>query len=349
MELAPSAFRDAEFELVRTDTLRFFPDLVAQLGGDPQALLRQAGVDPAVFAGRGGGINLRAMVELLELAAAELKRPDFGMRLAALQGGRRVFGPIGVVMRNSRTLGEAFDYVVEHVHAYSLAARIRHEVDAGAGRVLVRHDLLLDRLASRRQIVEQTFLLGALNAIEITGGRARPREVLFRHRPLAPLRTYREHFGCEVRFDQPLDGMVYTLQDLACPIPEPDPQLHEMATSFIETEFSRVDPPMHAQVRGLILQRLGGEGCTNDQIAAELGLHPRTLHRRLKAEGTSFEGVKDEVRRDVAQLYLQETDLPLTCIAEKLGYAETSVLSRSCARWFGVSPRRLRARAGREG
>jgi AraC-like DNA-binding protein len=97
-------------------------------------------------------------------------------------------------------------------------------------------------------------------------------------------------------------------------------------------------------VRALIVQFIEAEDCSNERVAAELGLHPRTLHRRLKAEGRSFEGIKDEVRRDVALRYLKETDLPLTLVAQRLGYAEQSVLTRSCARWFATSPSQLRSR-----
>lgn len=342
------AVEDGGFELLHADTLRFFPELVTELGGDPAALLRQLGLDPSIFV-RGAVLSYRSMVELLELAAAELQVADFGMRLAARQGGGRVFGIMGVVMKNSATFGEALGYVVDHIYAHSLAVRMRCERDPAQRRTFVGYEFLLDRLPNRRQAIEQALLLAHLNAVESTGGQARVREALFRHQPLSPLRTYRDYFGCEVRFDQSEDGVVYADQDLACPIAEPDEQLYEMATAFIDTRFTRLTPPMHAQVRGLILQHLGDEACTNDRVAAELCLHPRTLHRRLKAEGKSFEAIKDEVRRDVALRYLQQTDLPLTRIAEKLGYAETSVLSRSCYRWFGVSPRQLRGQPGRAG
>jgi AraC-like DNA-binding protein len=349
MALAASVdVEDGGFELLHADTLRCFPEVVTDLGGDPAELLRRLGLDPSIFA-RGATPSYRSTVELLELAAGELRTPDFGMRLAARQGGGRVFGIMGVVMKNSATFGEALAYVVDHIYAHSLAARMRCERDRAQHRMFVGYEILLDRLPNRRQAVEQALLLAHLNAVDITGGRARVREVLFRHQPLSPLRAYRDYFGCEVRFDQPEDGVVYGEQDLASPIAEPDEQLYEMATAFIDTRFTRVTPPMHAQVRGLILQHLGEPACTNDRVAAELCLHPRTLHRRLKAEGKSFEAIKDDVRRDVALRYLQQTDLPLTRIAEKLGYAETSVLSRSCYRWFGVSPRRLRAQPGRAG
>jgi AraC-like DNA-binding protein len=336
---------DPGFDLVHADVLKFFPEVVAELGGEPDALAREAGVDPRVFEARRSNLGYRAMAGLLELAAERLQAPDFGMRLATRQGGGRTFGPMGVVMRNSNTLGEALDYVVKHAHAYTLAVRMRLEHDRERGRVALPFEILLDRLPNRRQAVEQCLLLAQLNAIESTRGQGRVREVLFRHQPLSALRTYRANFGCEVRFDQDVDAVVFGEQDLASPIVGADVELYEMATSFIDTKFTRLVPPMHARVRGLILQYLGREDSTNERIAGELGLHPRTLHRRLKDEGTSFEAIKDEVRRDVALSYLQQGDMPLTRIAERLGYAETSVLSRSCFRWFAASPRQLRSRA----
>ena len=92
----------------------------------------------------------------------------------------------------------------------------------------------------------------------------------------------------------------------------------------------------------LVEQYIGSKDCTNERIAAEFCMHPRTLQRRLRAEGTSFEDIKDEIRRDLALRYIQNGDMPLKRVAERLGYAETSVLSRSCFRWFSVSPSELR-------
>jgi AraC-like DNA-binding protein len=342
---------EADFDLVHTDTLRFFPDLVNDLGGDPQVLLRDVGIDPSIFSTTTtkSSLSYRSMVNLLEHAAAQLQCADFGMRLASLQGGGQVFGPIGIVMKNANTFGEGLDYVQKHFHAVSLAARMRFEPNRPGHKLFVGHEILLDRLLHKRQAVEQVLLLGHLNALQITGGQARVREVLFRYQPLSSLSTYRRYFGCDIRFGQEQDGVVFSERDLLCPTVNRDVQLYEMATSFIDTRFTRVSPPMHIQVRALILQLIGTEECSNERVAADLCLHPRTLHRRLKAEGKSFEGIRDEVRRDVALSYLQQTDLPLPLIAEKLGYAEHSVLSRSCFRWFAASPSQLRSRADRCG
>jgi AraC-like DNA-binding protein len=72
-------------------------------------------------------------------------------------------------------------------------------------------------------------------------------------------------------------------------------------------------------------------------------MHPRTLQRRLREEGTTFEAIKDEARQDLAQRYLAQPDVPLTQITALLGYSEQSALGRSCRRWFGATPREMRA------
>lgn len=331
-------------ELVDVDALRCFPELILQLGGDPELLLQRAHIDPSVLASRGTAIQYRSLLQVLQYAAEDLSCPDFALRLAALQGGNKSIGPIGVVMKNSRTLGQAIGYCAKNIHAYSLATRVRFEPDRAEHLLLVRLEILIDDIYDKRQAVEHALLLATLNILELTGRSARVRNVLFRHEPQATLTTYRMFFGCEVLFGQRVDGLILTENDLLCPVVDPDDRVYEMATTFIEARYPHSEGPIQTRVRRLVVQYLGGKGCTNERIAAELCLHPRTLQRRLRASGASFEEIKDDVRRHVALSYIRNGDMPLKCLAEKLGYAEASVLSRSCYRWFAASPRELRVR-----
>ena len=329
------------FDVVHARILRFFPDLVAELGGDCDGLLRRVGIDPDQVSDGERGPTYRQIIHLFEFAASELRCPDFGMRLASLQGGR-MYGPLGRVMRNSRTFGEAVHYVSRHSYAHSLAAGIWLRPHRSGKSLFVGHDILLEGLPNKSQAMEQLLLLGQLGAAEITSGQARVRRVHFRHQPLSSRATYRRYFGCEVRFGQNEDGVVFFERDLACPITGPDAQAYQAATAYIEAEFTRHRPPLHAHARGVIMHCLDTELCTNDRVAAELKLHPRTMHRRLKAEGTSFQQIKDEVRRDLMIYYLQQTDLSFARVSERLGFAEQSVMTRSCQRWFSAPPTALR-------
>jgi AraC-like DNA-binding protein len=78
------------------------------------------------------------------------------------------------------------------------------------------------------------------------------------------------------------------------------------------------------------------------EMAKDLYMSNRTLIRKLKAQGTSYQMLLDDVRQELAVWYLRQTDMPVEAIAERLGYRDTSNFSRTCKRWFGLTPRAIR-------
>ncbi len=338
------AHDDAGATVVRMDALRAFHEVVTGLNGDPVALLARSQIDPGMLASRDGVIPYRTLVHLLERCASELRCPDFGLRLAEAQGGAKVLGPLEIAMKNSSSLRYAFVYCSEHIQAYSSAAQICLEPHRQTGRSFLRFEILLAHLPFQRQAVEQALLLTQRAAQSISAGQVRGCEVWFSHEPAAPLAVYRAHFNAIVRFGQSSSGIFFHDRELDRAIEDPDPQLYELATSFIDSRFPSVKATMTTRVRSIVGRLLLEGQCTNGQVASALGMHPRTLQRRLRDEGESFETIKDGVRRDVALRYLRQPDVPLIRVAEMLGYSEASVLSRSCYKWFSTSPRRLRSR-----
>jgi AraC-like DNA-binding protein len=80
------------------------------------------------------------------------------------------------------------------------------------------------------------------------------------------------------------------------------------------------------------------------QVADRLALSPRTLHRKLEAEGASFQGIKDDLRRDVALNLLTRGSTPLKQIAMDLGFSDQSTFQRAFAEWTGIPPGEYRRR-----
>lgn len=338
---------DGEFERLHAPLLRHFAALVGELGGDLAALLGAAGLSEDAFADGAGIVTYRQAIHLLEAASQKLACPDFGMRLALRQRGGSIVGPLGTVMRNSRTFGDALAFACENSNAHSRAARVWLRAIPAEGRVFAGHEMLLGNIANRAQAMEQILLMGHLEAMGMTGGYARARRIHFRHEPVSGKATYRRYFGCEVRFGEPADGVVFSLEDLASPILRQSSQVHRDTVAHVERTFPRRRPPVHAEVRGLILRRLSLGDCSSGEVARAMNVHHRTLRRRLRQEGISFQDVKDEVRRDLTLYYLECTTLEFRSISEKLGFAEQSIFSRSCRRWFGTSPGKLRAELAR--
>lgn len=329
--------RACDVDRVAPQILWSFADLVVALGGDADALLARAGIDPQAFHRGRATIGYRQMVDLVAGAAAHLGCPDFGMRLATLQAGA-IQSPLMRILHNSGTLGEAWEAVTRHSYAHSLAASFRLSHCASDETLMLGHDILLEGLADKRQATEQILLVVLLSCRAATAGALRARRVDFRHQPLSPPRTYRRYFGCDVRFGQPSDGIVYGESALHCPIAAPDPLVRNLAVAGLDAAFPHRKPPLSVTVRGLVMRLLASARCTNDGVAAILSLHPRTLHRRLRDEGTSFQRIKNEVRRDMLAPYLDQTDLPMSEISERLGFSEQSALTRFCRAWLGQSP-----------
>lgn len=111
----------------------------------------------------------------------------------------------------------------------------------------------------------------------------------------------------------------------------------------------RRDRELARQVRELLARSLA-DGPGLDEVARHLGLAPRTLHRRLREEGSSFRAVKDGLRREVALARVEKTRKSIARIAADLGYAEPSAFFRAFTAWTGESPsahrKRLRPRTG---
>lgn len=80
-----------------------------------------------------------------------------------------------------------------------------------------------------------------------------------------------------------------------------------------------------------------GAACIED-IAKALAVSPRTLQRRLEAEGTSFGEVWDESRRQVACKHLRNPKIAIKEVAYMLGFSEPSTFYRAFRRWTGATP-----------
>ena len=319
--------------------LHGFDDLIVELGSDASVIKRRADLDPAESLD-----TYEATTRLLEAAATELGLLDFGLRLARKQSIHSL-GPLSVAMGSARTLAEALTYVTTHSQAHSPAARIWMEERPEEDAVFIGHEIMLPGLRAQIQAMEQIQLLGQLSAIKTTGGVARACRVHFRHQPLSIMRVYNRYFGCDVRFGQKEDGLMFRSIAFDSRIISDDAKAFDAVTHFIDRSFPPCRRPVHVEARSWIIRLLATGRCKIADVAVRLAVHPRTLHRRLEAEGTTFQRLKDEVRCDVMLYYLGRTTLDLAVVSERLGFAEQAVMTRFCRKLFAMSPTGLRARS----
>lgn len=96
------------------------------------------------------------------------------------------------------------------------------------------------------------------------------------------------------------------------------------------------------RVESLLMPILHKGDANMDAIAGKMGLSRQTLFRQLKAEGTTFEKVLDELRHQLALQYLRGRKASVNETAYLVGFSEPAAFSRAFKRWTGTSPREMR-------
>ncbi len=106
---------------------------------------------------------------------------------------------------------------------------------------------------------------------------------------------------------------------------------------FVKPPF---DHSITSEVRQIVSSRINlgqGDICLN-QVSEKMRTTNRTLRRRLSEEGTSFQTVKDTVRRDMAIYLLTQKGLPVGEVSAALGFSEPGVFIRAFKAWSGLTP-----------
>jgi AraC-like DNA-binding protein len=325
--------------------LRLFAERVEAAGHDPAAWLARAGIDAARLDQPALRVALPALRRLLADALALTGEPALGLLV-----GRRLLvgahGALGFAAVNAGSVRQLLQVLERFVGTRLPAVALSHV--ERAGRCELRIDELLPLGDARRPVLE-ALLLALRNALDAVTVGALPIERAMLPFPAPPHAALaRELLGCEVRWGAACAGLAFRAAALDAPLRTADPAAFEAAVRLCERELAalREDDSHARHVQRILLQH--GPGTTGLALAARLlHLTPRTLHRRLVAEGTSFRALRDEVRHRLALEHLDEGRLALKQVAHLLGYDDLANFRRAFKRWEGVAPTAWRRGAER--
>ena len=167
--------------------------------------------------------------------------------------------------------------------------------------------------------------------------------MLLEHAPQAPLKAYRSVLGITPQFDSDTTALLLKPEEMSLPLSQADPELHRLMREHLDNMQRLTDLELPGYVGNLLRDLLPQGRVTVEQIALCMAMSRRTLQRRLKDSGTSFQAVLDQTRQNMARRYLRDSQLQITQLSELLGYADLSAFSRAFTRWFGVPPSRWEA------
>lgn len=319
-------------------------DVAAAHGADAGALLRRAGLSGADLRSPDERVPLAALYTLVEEAAAAVGGPLFGVKVATgIDIG--LFDALGFLVLTSPTFGAAMERTLRYQRLWNDGERYSLLVESG--RAHLRYEPFgADRPAHRIMAEMFAFDVGC-NGPKLLADAPPPLAVRFRAEAPPDTAPYEALFGAPVGFASPIDEVVLPAELFDRPMPMANEAMHAYFQRHADAALAQLGPApsLPDRVRAFVADRLPDGGATLEAAARSLGMSARTLQRRLRAEGASFEDLVDAARRARAMVYL-DAHVSIGEVAYLLGYAEPSVFHRAFKRWTGTSPEAWRAASG---
>ena len=135
-----------------------------------------------------------------------------------------------------------------------------------------------------------------------------------------------------------MDGVTIDSRDLEVVNARRDDEVLSVLTDFLRADAAPARTDVNGLVKGILRRSLASGEISIEAVAEQVGVHKRTLQRRLQETGTTFADLLDEVRADVAKHYVASGQLPLTRVALLLGFSDQSAFNHAFRRWFQRCP-----------
>ena len=330
----------------RAPTVRVGPminlaPLLDSLGHDSKTILGKVQVPPEVLLNPNNRLDYHQADAMLAHCAQETGQTHLGLLLGKMAEPWHLGLP-GLVVYFAPTVRQALESLVEMLDLHDEA--IDASLDVGPEYSRLSFLVFEPGVLSIEVINDLTATMLCKIMRLLCGPRWTPTAISIPSHEPANLTAFNRYFRSPVYFNASELAMTFENRWLTRSPATSDPlryrrikvraaELHDLA------HLELIDRLPVAIRRGLLLGRFSAH-----QIAGQLGIHERTLHRRLTAVDTSFRTELDRVRQSFAEQLLEATSMPVSDVASALGYTHTSSFIRAFERWCEVSPAQWRAR-----
>ncbi len=155
---------------------------------------------------------------------------------------------------------------------------------------------------------------------------------------------YEKYFDCPIRFSQPYNQIHIAASHLSEPLQYANPANFTFLSELCEQQLAQTQRgrSMKERVSEILANRLHGKPPSVNEVASLLSMPSWTLRRKLQEENITFQQILSETKRDLAALYLQDTELSLGELSYLLGFSSPEAFQRAFKRWTGLTPGEFR-------
>ena len=321
--------------VVRVGPLVNLAALVRDLGCEPEPIFGAAGVSLESYRDPDHKMSFLVSDRLLALCTEATACDHIGLLLGQMAEPSHLGLP-GFLAHVAPNVEEALVALVDTLDLHDEGGTVR--LHLGAEFSSLSYSVHLDGVTALAQINDLCAVMMCKIMSLLCGPEWKPLSVRLGRNEPEDRTPYRRFFRSSVFFDSTECEVAFGNH---CLKKEP-PSADRLLFQHLEQEAKGLHDLQHGQLADVlpaVLRRglLAGKFSVSD-IADALGLHERTLHRRLKAANTNFRHELDTVRRTLSEQLLAHTGMAISDVATMLGYADASGFIRAFERWSGISP-----------
>ena len=162
---------------------------------------------------------------------------------------------------------------------------------------------------------------------------------------LPELGAYEAFFGTRVELGA-FNGVAFTAEDARRPFLTANESMWSVFEPELRTRMDDLDMEagFRDRVRACLVEILASGQCATEDVARRLAVSTRTLQRRLRDEGTSFQAELRGLREELARHYLSNSHYSGAEISFLLGYKDPNSFFRAFHTWTGQTPELARSR-----
>jgi AraC-like DNA-binding protein len=307
---------------------------------DVDGLLARVGLSPGLLQVPQARVSAKHYGALWRLVALTLDDEFFGQDSRRMKAGS--FAMLVHAVLGCKNLGQALD---RSLRFYGLILDdIVGSMQRGANEATVT---LRERMIGKApRIFGHEVLLMLVHGVAcwLVGRRIPILRAQFGYPEPPHSAEYRLMYCTDLAFGMPHTAIVFAADYLDLPIVQNERSVKDFLRTAPESILVKYKngSSLNARIRRRLRQLLPGEVPDFETLAGELNMTTATLRRRLHEEGVSYQGIKDQLRRDLAISYLSHSDRSVMDIALELGFSERSAFHRAFRKWTGASPGEFR-------
>ena len=324
---------------VRVGPLMSVPGLLCKFGCSPEQILGDAGLSLTQFEDPDTKISFLAGSNMLACCVVATGCQHFGL-LMGKHAGSSSLGLAGFILRFAPNVGAALQALLCHLELHDqggVPVLTTRGEDSSLG-----YAIHLSGVEAADTVYDLSTAMACNIMRDLCGQNWNPTQVLLARRRPSDLTPYKRFFRAPLRFEAEQNAVAFPTHLLDHPLTSADPALFR----HLENEANKLHDrhPLNTTrlVHRFLRQSLANRHFAAGDIAKQLSMHERTLHRHLEKEGTSFRSELEGIRYEVARQLLSTSKTPLSGIANALGYSDPSTFVRSFKRWSGTTPAKWR-------